>query len=366
MESFEIKQELSRLSERLCQIKEVLDLSAKQEIIDHNNLLMVDSNFWNDQKQAQKIINETNSLKALVEGFTLLQQGLVNQEADFESVQELLDSELFAIFEIELNEYIKEFNKFEIKVLLSEEYDSSNCLLSIHPGAGGTESQDWAEMLLRMYQRFCEKNNFKINTIDYNAGDVSGIKSVTIQISGNYAYGYLKSEKGVHRLVRISPFDSGGRRHTSFASVDVTPELIDDTSVEINANDLVIETHRASGAGGQHVNTTDSAVRITHKPTGIVATCQAGRSQIENREQALHVLKSRVQHQRNMEEQEKIAKIKGEVLKNEWGSQIRSYVLCPYTLVKDHRTNYEDSQVDKVMDGNLDNFIYNYLKYMLL
>lgn len=365
METFEIKQELSRLSERLSQINEVLNISEKEKQIEKNTLLMSESDFWNDQKKAQQIISKTNNLKELVEGYQSLNLALNTHIEDFQSLQELLDPDLFEIFEQDFNEFCKEFEKYEIKVLLSDQYDQNNCLLSIHPGAGGTESQDWAEMLLRMYNRFAERSGFKINTIDYNSGDTAGIKSVTIQISGNYAYGYLKSEKGVHRLVRISPFDSSGRRHTSFASVDVTPELIDDTEVDINPVDLVVETHRASGAGGQHVNKTDSAVRITHTPTGIVASCQAGRSQIENREQAMHVLKSRLQHLRNQEEAEKLAKIKGENLKNEWGSQIRSYVFCPYTMVKDHRTNYEDSKVDKVMDGEIEDFIYYYLKHIV-
>lgn len=365
MELFEVKQELGRLSERLSQLDEVLNLADKQQLIESNTLLMSGGDFWDDQKSAQKIIKSTNSAKDLVDSYQNLKERLDSQVADFESIQELLDPELFELFEIEFQEYLKDFEKFEIKVLLSDQYDQNNCLLSIHPGAGGTESQDWVEMLLRMYNRFAERNNYKVNTIEYNSGDVAGIKSVTIQISGDYAYGYLKSEKGVHRLVRISPFDSSGRRHTSFASVDVTPELEDDSDVLINPSDLVIETHRASGAGGQHVNKTDSAVRITHTPTGIVASCQAGRSQIENREQAMHVLKSRLQHLRNQEEAEKLAKIKGENLKNEWGSQIRSYVFCPYTMVKDHRTNYEDSKVDKVMDGEIENFIYFYLKSLL-
>ena len=257
------------------------------------------------------------------------------------------------------------FEQFELKMLLSHEYDHSNAILELHPGAGGTESCDWADMLYRMYSRWAEKKGYKVSVLDYLAGDEAGIKSITFLVEGDMAYGYLKAEKGVHRLVRISPFDSGGRRHTSFASLDVMPQFNDEIEIEIRPEDLIVETKRASGAGGQHINKTDSAIRMVHKPTGLVATCQNGRSQHENREEALRILKSRI-YQKMIEEQEaKIAEIKGEQKANEWGSQIRSYVFHPYSMVKDHRTGYETSDTQSVMDGNLDAFIFAYLKTLI-
>ena len=248
-------------------------------------------------------------------------------------------------------------------MLLSHEYDHLNAIVEIHPGAGGTESQDWAEMLFRMYQRFCNKNDFKVEVLDYLDGEEAGLKSVTFLVKGYNAYGYLKSEKGVHRLVRISPFDSNARRHTSFASVDVMPEFNNDVEIEVRNEDLRIDTYRSSGAGGQHINTTDSAVRITHIPTGIVVTCQSQRSQIKNREQAMVMLKSKLYQKQIEEQQNKLKEIKGEQLENGWGSQIRSYVMHPYSLVKDTRTGYETSQVDRVLDGDLFDFIYAYLRW---
>jgi len=272
------------------------------------------------------------------------------------------DEEMHMLLEEEYTSTIKKYEDLEIRVLLSHPYDNNNAIIELHPGAGGTESQDWALMLYRMYTRYCAIKGYKCTLLDMLDGEEAGIKSCSLLIEGPLAYGYLKGEKGVHRLVRISPFDSGGRRHTSFASVDVMPEFNDDIVIEIKPEDIEIETHRASGAGGQHINKTDSAVRIVHKPTGIVTTCQSGRSQIQNRETALNMLKSKL-YQRYIEEQEaKLAQIKGEQKAIEWGSQIRSYVFCPYTLVKDHRTNYEEGNVAKVMDGEIGEFIYAYLK----
>ena len=280
-------------------------------------------------------------------------------------MKEDFDEEIFELFELEYQEMEKNFADFEIKVLLSHEYDHSSAILELHPGAGGTESCDWADMLYRMYSRWAEKHEFKVSVLDYQPGDEAGIKSITFLVEGDMAYGYLKAEKGVHRLVRISPFDAGGRRHTSFASLDVMPQFNDEIEIEIKPEDLIVETKRASGAGGQHINKTDSAVRMVHKPTGLVATCQNGRSQHENREEALRVLKSRL-YQKMIEEQEaKLAEIKGEVKANEWGSQIRSYVFHPYSMVKDHRTNHETSDVQGVMDGDLDGFIFAYLKTLI-
>ena len=252
--------------------------------------------------------------------------------------------------------------KLELQTFLSGKYDKNNAIVTIHPGAGGTESQDWAEMLYRMYTRWAGKSNYQVNEVDFLEGDEAGIKSVTFEVIGENAYGYLKGEMGVHRLVRISPFDSNSRRHTSFASVEVLPEITDDIELDINPDDLRVDTYRASGAGGQHVNKTSSAVRITHIPTNIVAQCQSERSQIQNRETAMKMLKSKLLDLKEKEQKEKIEDLKGVQRDIAWGSQIRSYVFCPYTLVKDHRTNYEVGNVQAVMDGDLDGFIESYLK----
>ena len=316
------------------------DLSSKNKQIEEYDKQTLEPDFWQDQKKAQQVIRAKNALKDIVDRY----------------------EELMMIAEEEYMDMDKKFEDFEIQVLLSHEYDQNNAILEIHPGAGGTESCDWASMLYRMYTRYAEKHGFKVTVLDYLPGDEAGIKSVTFLVEGDKAYGYLKSEKGVHRLVRISPFDSGARRHTSFASLDVMPQLNDEIEIDIKPEDLIVETKRASGAGGQHINKTDSAVRMVHKPTGIVATCQNGRSQHENREECLRVLKSRL-YQLEIEEQEKkIAQIKGVQSANEWGSQIRSYVMHPYSLVKDVRTGYETSQVQSVLDGDLDEFIFAYLK----
>jgi len=265
----------------------------------------------------------------------------------------------------EVEEGIKKLKKdleaLRIETLLTGQYDKNNAILTLHAGAGGTEAQDWVEMLLRMFTRWAEKKGYTVKTLDFLAGDEAGIKSVTIQVNGENAYGYLKSEKGVHRLVRISPFDASGRRHTSFASVDVMPELDDDIQVDINPDDLRIDTYRSSGAGGQHVNKTESAVRITHIPTGIVVSCQNERSQFQNRDTAMKMLKAKLLELKEREQKEKIEDLKGVQMEIAWGSQIRSYVFCPYTLVKDHRTNYEDGDVNAVMDGEIDGFINAYL-----
>ena len=241
------------------------------------------------------------------------------------------------------------------------EYDANNAIITLHAGAGGTEAMDWVQMLFRMYTRWAEKNDFTVRVLDMLDGDEAGIKSVTVSISGDYAYGYLRSEKGVHRLVRISPFDSSGRRHTSFASMDVMPELDDSVTVEINPDDLKMDVYRASGAGGQHVNKTSSAVRITHIPTGIIVACQNERSQLQNREMAMKMLKAKLLEKKEREQNEKLSQIQGEQMDIAWGSQVRSYVFCPYTMVKDHRTDYEDGNVQKIMDGEIDEFIQAYL-----
>lgn len=341
------------------------DLTEKRYKIEELTQRTMDENFWNDADHAQRVIRQLNSIKDVVDNYDALQASMDSLQETYDMLKEEMDNDLFSLFEEEYVEMESNFEDFEIKVLLSHEYDQSNAILEIHPGAGGTESCDWAEMLYRMYSRWADKKGFKVTTLDYQPGDVAGIKSVTFLVEGDKAYGFLKAEKGVHRLVRISPFDSGARRHTSFASLDVMPQFDDEIEIDIKPEDLIVETKRASGAGGQHINKTDSAVRMVHKPTGLVATCQNGRSQHENREEALRVLKSRL-YQKMIEEQEaKLAEIKGEQKLIEWGSQIRSYVFHPYSLVKDNRTGYETSQVQNVMDGDLDGFIFAYLKTLI-
>lgn len=338
------------------------DLSSKNKQIEEYDKQTLEPDFWQDQKKAQQVILAKNALKDIVDRYEELDLQLTSLNDTADELKSEFDEELMMIAEEEYAVMDKKFENFEIQVLLSHEYDQNNAILEIHPGAGGTESCDWASMLYRMYTRYAEKHGFKVTVLDYLPGDEAGIKSVTFLVEGDKAYGYLKSEKGVHRLVRISPFDSGARRHTSFASLDVMPQFNDEIEIDIKPEDLIVETKRASGAGGQHINKTDSAVRMVHKPTGIVATCQNGRSQHENREECLRVLKSRL-YQLEIEEQEKkIAQIKGVQSANEWGSQIRSYVMHPYSLVKDVRTGYETSQVQSVLDGDLDEFIFAYLK----
>ncbi|KAA1042455.1 peptide chain release factor 2 [Macrococcus equipercicus] len=328
--------------------------------------MMADPGFWDDSSKAQQIINESNALKEVVNGYYQLTEEKENIEVMVEMVKEEPDAEMEQDISENLLALKEAVDQFELKLLLNGEHDANNAILELHPGAGGTESQDWGAMLLRMYQRFSEKQGFKVETVDYLPGDEAGIKSVTLLIKGHNAYGYLKAEKGVHRLVRISPFDSSGRRHTSFASCEVTPEFDNDNiEIEINTEDLNIDTYRASGAGGQHINTTDSAVRITHKPTGVVVTCQNERSQIKNREQAMKMLKAKL-YQRKIEEQEaEMLAIRGEQKEIGWGSQIRSYVFHPYSMVKDHRTNAETGNTGAVMDGDISMFIDAYLKRQL-
>ncbi|OFS62849.1 peptide chain release factor 2 [Nosocomiicoccus sp. HMSC09A07] len=327
---------------------------------------MVEPNFWDDTDKANEIIEKNNQLKRVVDGFNTLEDEVNDIEVSLELLKEENDPDLQEMMEETIQNVKKESDEFELNILLSEEHDEQDAILELHPGAGGTEAQDWAEMLLRMYQRFIENQGFKTEVLNYLAGDEAGVKSVTLSVKGPFAYGLLKGEKGVHRLVRISPFDSSGRRHTSFVSCEVTPQFKDsEINIEINQEDISIDTYRASGAGGQHVNTTDSAVRITHHPTGVVVTCQNERSQIKNRETAMKMLKSKLYQLELERQQEEIAALKGEQKEIGWGSQIRSYVFHPYSMIKDHRTNYEVGNVDKVMNGDLMPFIDSYLRWHL-
>ncbi|MBO5349885.1 MAG: peptide chain release factor 2 [Clostridia bacterium] len=322
----------------------------------------LNQDFWSDSKNSSKVLQNIKIIKNKKDSYTKL----ITEISNLTEMNELLQIEEDETLAKDLIQNTasleKEIENLEISTLLSDKYDINNAIITIHPGAGGTESQDWAEMLYRMYSRWANDNGYNLKELDYLDGDEAGLKSVTFLISGDYAYGYMKSEKGVHRLVRISPFDAGGRRHTSFASVEILPEITEDIEIDINPDDLRIDTYRASGAGGQHINKTSSAVRITHIPTNTVVACQTERSQIQNRETAMKMLKSKLLNLKEQEHKEKIEDLKGEQKDIAWGSQIRSYVFCPYTLVKDHRTNYEVGNVQSVMDGDLNEFMKSYLK----
>ena len=318
--------------------------------------------FWNNLERSTAVNRKVSHIESKLDHVKRLETRADDVEAMLELLSEDEDEGIAAECEQELESLSKDADALELETLMRGDYDSCNAVLSLHAGAGGTEAQDWTQMLYRMYTRYCERHGFKVTVNDLLDGDEAGIKSVTFQVDGENAYGFLRSEKGVHRLVRISPFDANARRHTSFSSLDVSPILEDDQDFEINMEDVRIDTYRAGGAGGQHVNRTDSAVRMTHIPTGIVAQCQNERSQVQNREVCLRILKSRLLELREREKEEQMADIKGEMKKIEWGSQIRSYVFQPYTMVKDHRTGYESGNVDDVMDGNLDGFITAYLK----
>ena len=323
---------------------------------------MSNPNIWDDKDNADKLIKEISELKTLSQDIKNLKESNTNNLEMIELLLVEKDDELLHNLEEEAKKESKQLEELSILLLLDGEYDNANCTLSISSGAGGTEACDWANMLYRMYTRYCEKKGYKIDVLDYQEGEEVGIKSVTIEVKGTNAYGYLKCEKGVHRLVRLSPFDSANKRHTSFASVDVVPEIDQSINIEINEKDLKIDVYRSSGKGGQGVNTTDSAVRITHLPTKTVVTCQNERSQIQNKETAMNILKSKLYLMEQEKKAQELNDIKGEYSDIAFGSQIRSYVMHPYSMVKDHRTNYETSNVDKVMDGDLDQFIEAYLK----
>jgi len=340
------------------------DLAGMKERLGELHAEMAAPGFWDDVDHANKINKEVSN----IEGKIAFHEGLVNRLNDLvdlatlgqEEEDEALANEIVA----DVEALQSEAEALQMSTLLTGEYDANNAILTLHAGAGGTEAQDWTQMLYRMYTRWAERHDYQVKVLDFLEGDEAGIKSVTFQVNGDNAYGYLRSEKGVHRLVRISPFDANARRHTSFASLEVIPELDASIHVEIDPKDLRIDTYRSTGAGGQHINKTDSAVRITHIPTGFVTSCQTERSQVQNKETAMRMMMAKLVEMKEREAMEKLSEIKGQLKKIEWGSQIRSYVFQPYTMVKDHRTNYETGNVNAVMDGELDGFIFEYLKMM--
>jgi peptide chain release factor 2 len=337
-------------------------LASKEVEVNALEKKMEAPGFWDSAAEAQKVINESNKLKAWTVPYNQIKNKFQNVQEMLSEVDESEEPEFFQELIRELQVVEEQLEELEVRRMLSGELDPKNCFLTINAGAGGTEACDWAEMMSRMYERYALKKGWKVETIDRIGGEVAGLKSVTLKITGSFAYGYCKAEKGVHRLVRISPFDSNARRHTSFASVDVTPEIDDDINIDIRPDDLRVDTFRSSGAGGQHVNTTDSAVRMTHLPTGIVVSCQNERSQIKNRDTCMKLLASKLYEKEILERESKIKAISGEKKEISWGSQIRNYVFQPYTLVKDTRTKYEEGNIDEVMNGNLDGFIIAFLK----
>ncbi|ELW0077515.1 peptide chain release factor 2 [Staphylococcus pseudintermedius] len=366
MELSELKRNLDSYSAKLEQLRGSLDLENKETNIQEYEEMMADPQFWDNQERAQTIIDQNNAIKSVVNNYYEVAETLEEMIATYELLQEEYDDEMKDDLEQEVIGFQTKVDQFELQLLLDGEHDANNAILELHPGAGGTESQDWTNMLLRMYQRYCEQQGFKVEIVDYQAGDEAGVKSVTMLVKGHNAYGYLKAEKGVHRLVRISPFDSSGRRHTSFASCDVIPEFNNEKiEVEINSDDITVDTFRASGAGGQHINKTESAIRITHHPTGIVVNNQNERSQIKNREAAMKMLKAKLYQLELEQKEQELAAIRGEQKDIGWGSQIRSYVFHPYSMVKDHRTNEETGNVNAVMDGEVGPFIEAYLRHQM-
>ncbi|MEZ5315107.1 MAG: peptide chain release factor 2 [Chlamydiales bacterium] len=359
-----IQERLTDIKERLMHMwRYIFDLPAK-----HNRLKVLerkieDPDFWDDNIRAQKLINEVNTLKGWVVPYQTIEEQFKNVESLLPEAYEIGDEELITELSLELARVDKELESLEVRRMLSGEMDNKSCFLSINAGAGGTEACDWVVILSRMYRRWAERRGWTVEIVDSVEGEVAGIKNITMKLVGAFSYGYAKAEKGVHRLVRISPFDSGKRRHTSFASVDVTPEITDDIQIQIAASDIRVDTFRASGAGGQHVNVTDSAVRMTHISSGIVVTCQSQRSQIQNRETCMKLLRSKIYEKERMEREDRIESMSGEKKEIAWGSQIRNYIFQPYMLIKDTRTNYESGNVQAMMNGELlDDFIIAYLK----
>ncbi|MBP3919018.1 MAG: peptide chain release factor 2 [Clostridia bacterium] len=353
---------LEEIREEVRELGQTLHIEELERELENLEAQTSEGDFWNDAKRSAKILKEIKARKGTVEDYRKLESdvedAITMAEMGIEESEESICGEVLdEVARIEAEE-----ERIRIEVLLCGEYDHNNAIISFHPGAGGTEAQDWASMLYRMYNRWAEKSGYTVKLLDWLDGDEAGLKSATILVEGNDAYGYLKGENGVHRLVRVSPFDASGRRQTSFASVEVMPELDDSVEIEINEADLEVTAHRSSGAGGQHINKTDSAIRILHKPTGIVVGCQTERSQLQNKETAMRMLKAKLVEIKEREHLDRIEDIQGEKAKIEWGAQIRSYVFMPYTLVKDNRTSCETADVNGVMDGDLDAFINSYLK----
>ncbi len=344
----------------------LFDISGLKDKVGDLERLSYEENFWKDAQKAQKIMQEIKNSTLEIKEYETLVSEIEDLEILIELVIEEESYEEYKEIEKTMKHVENKAQEFKLSTLLSGDYDRNNAILSIHAGVGGLEAQDWAEMLLRMFRRWAESKEYGTETLDLQSDTEGGIKSVTLLVKGVNAYGYLKSEKGVHRLVRISPFDSAGKRHTSFASIDVFPEIDDNVDIEINEKDLKVDTYRSSGAGGQHVNTTDSAIRITHIPTGVIVQCQSERSQHTNRATAMNMLKAKLIQIKEEENKEKIEDLQGNYSQIGWGSQIRSYVFHPYSMVKDHRTNAEVGDVYRVMDGDIDIFINEYLKYMAL
>jgi len=354
----EIKRRIGSLEEDLQELKDLLSIENKEKEISSVQLTMGQSSFWTNPKEAHKVVERLKALKDDVDTW----RSLTERVKDLKDLLEVSDKSYLLELENELKELEDSLKKFKLRIFFKGRFDEASAYLEINAGAGGTEACDWAQMLFRMYFRWAEDKSFKTKVLDEVRGDEAGFKSITFLVEGKFAYGHLISERGVHRLVRISPFDANKRRHTSFASVNVYPDLRDEPSVAINPEDLKVETYRASGHGGQHVNVTDSAVRITHLPSGIVVSCQNERSQYQNKQRALRVLKAKIYELKQKERKFELEKISGQKRKIEWGSQIRSYILCPYLLVKDHRTNFEDHDAWTVLDGKIDDFIFHYLK----
>lgn len=337
------------------------DLAGMKNELEELEQRAAEPEFWSNSENSQKVLQRSKSIQNKLDHYKKLISDCEDTLTLVELGMDEKDDTILEEVQLISRDINSRYEKLRLETLMRGEYDNSDAIITLHAGAGGTEAMDWVQMLFRMYTRWAEKNDFAVRVLDLLDGDEAGIKSVTVEISGEYAYGHLRSEKGVHRLVRISPFDASGRRHTSFASMDVMPVLDDSVEVEIDPDDLKMDVYRSSGAGGQHVNKTSSAVRITHIPTGIIVACQNERSQLQNRETAMKMLKAKLLELKEKEKAEKMSQIQGEQMDIAWGSQIRSYVFCPYTLVKDHRTNYEDGNVQKVMDGGIDEFIQAYL-----
>ena len=362
----QFKAELNTKSEPLKQLEQALDLENKKKRILELDRMMEEPDFWSDAEQANRLSTEDRHLKDEVEGFHRLQQSYEDIDALIQMGREEEDASVIPEIKTLLEEFSAELDNMNTTLLLSGEYDSMNVILRLNAGAGGTEANDWAGMLYRMYTRWAERHGFSVKILDYLDGDEAGIKSVTMEVVGEYAYGYLRSEAGIHRLVRISPFNAQGKRQTSFVSYDVMPDIETDIDIEVRDEDVKMEVFRASGAGGQHINKTSSAVRLIHIPTGIVVACQEERSQLQNKNKAMQMLKTKLYLREKEEQEARLAGIRGEVKENGWGSQIRSYVLQPYRMVKDLRTGEESGNTDAVLDGDIDRFITAYLKWMQL